>query len=155
MGQQVTKWIDLPPVWLAVFLALAWVQARAMPVPAPAGLRAIADLGGGLMVGGGVLLILLAALALRRARTTVIPHRDPAALVASGVFRRSRNPIYLGDALVLTGLALAWEAWPSLALVPLFVWLITDRFIRPEEERLRAAFGRAFDDYTRRTRRWL
>jgi len=112
-------------------------------------------LAGGLLVGGGLLSIGLAALEMRRARTTVIPHMEPDALVTSGIFRRSRNPIYVGDALVLTGLILRWGAWPSLVLVPLFVWLITDRFVLDEEARLRARFGAAFDAYVERTRRWL
>jgi len=151
--RRMVKWIDLPPVWLAVFLVLAWVQASRLPVgPAASGWTALA---GGLLVGGGLLSIGLAALEMRRARTTVIPHMEPDALVTSGIFRRSRNPIYVGDALVLTGLILRWGAWPSLVLVPLFVWLITDRFVLDEEARLRARFGAAFDAYVERTRRWL
>lgn len=147
------KWIDLPPVWLAVFAALAWVQATRLPVLQPG--PAIMDLLGGLLVGGGLVLIGLAAHAMMQARTTVIPHRDPDALVTSGIFRRTRNPIYLGDALILTGLMLRWEAWPALILLPLFVWVITDRFIAPEEARLRDHFGAAFDRYAATTRRWI
>ena len=147
------KWIDLPPVWLAAFLALAWLQATRLPVPLQGG--ALADLLGGLMVGGGVVLMLLAVIQMRQAGTTVIPHQQPQALVDIGVFARSRNPIYLGDALVLCGFILFWDAWPSLVLVPLFVWLITDRFILPEEARLRDAFGARFEDYADRVRRWI
>ncbi len=147
------KWIDLPPVWLAVFLALAWVQARNLPVGPPGG--PVTDLLGGLIVGAGLLAIAFAALEMRRARTTVIPHRAPDTLVTTGIFARTRNPIYLGDTALLIGLALRWEAWAALALVPLFTWLITDRFVIPEEARLRAAFGRQFEDYAGRVRRWL
>jgi len=153
MRDTALKWIDIPPVWLAVFAALAWVQATRLPLWQPG--PAILDLAGGLMVGGGLVLIGLAAHAMMQARTTVIPHRDPDALVTSGIFRRSRNPIYLGDALILTGLMLRWEAWPSLILLPLFVWLITDRFIAPEEARLRDRFGAAFERYAAATRRWI
>ena len=146
-------WIDLPPVWLAVFLSLAWVQAHRLPLGPQGG--ALTDLIGGLAVGGGVLLVVLAVIEMRRARTTVIPHREAAALVTSGIFRFSRNPIYLGDALVLTGVILFWGAWPSLLLVPVFGWLITDRFILDEERRLAARFGRTFEAYVARTPRWL
>lgn len=151
------KWIDLPPVWLAVFALAAWLQADRLPVgPRTGSMPALAaDFAGGLLVGAGCLAIGLAALEMRRARTTVIPHLAPDALVTSGVFARSRNPIYLGDAAILTGLALRWEAWPSLALVPLFVWLITDRFVLAEEARLRAAFGPGYEAYASRVRRWL
>lgn len=149
----VLKWIDLPPVWLAVFLALAWVQATRLPVPLSGG--ALSDLLGGLMVGGGLVLMASAVIQMRQAGTTVIPHQQPDALVDNGVFARSRNPIYLGDALVLGGVILFWDAWPSLVLLPLFVWLITDRFIIPEEQRLRDAFGARFDTYANRVRRWI
>jgi len=149
----IVKWIDLPPVWLAVFAALAWVQATRLPVWQPG--PAIIGLMGGLLVGGGLVLIGLAALAMMQARTTMIPHLAPDALVTRGIFRRSRNPIYLGDALILAGLMLRWEAWPSLLLLPLFIWVITDRFITAEEARLRDHFGADFDRYAASTRRWL
>jgi protein-S-isoprenylcysteine O-methyltransferase Ste14 len=152
-GLPLTKLIDMPPLWLALFVALARVQAVLLPVgpPAPALLGLVA----GLMVGGGVLLALVALVQMRQAQTTVVPHLDASALVTNGVFARSRNPIYLGDALVLAGLILWWGAWPSLILVPLFGWVITDRFILPEEARLRARFGPAFEAWAARTRRWV
>lgn len=147
------KWIDLPPLWLLLFAFIAWTQARNLPVGGPGG--PAADLLAGLLVGGGVLMIVLAAVELRRGGTTVMPHERPTRLVRTGVYARSRNPIYLGDAMILTGLILYWSAWPSLLLVPLFIWLITDRFILPEEERLARGFGRDFADYAARVRRWI
>jgi len=152
MGR-VAKWIDLPPVWLALFLALGWLQADRMPI-GPAG-GPVSELLAGLLVGGGILLMLLAMSEMRRHRTTVLPHREAGALVTSGIFVRTRNPIYLGDLLILTGALLWWAAWPSLVLVPLFGWLITDRFILDEERRLSARFGQSFDAYVARTPRWL
>lgn len=153
MLRGILKWVDIPPIWLAIFAALAWIQATRLPVwqPGPAAM----DLLGGLLVGGGLVLIGLAAHAMMQARTTVIPHLPPEALVTTGIFRRSRNPIYLGDAMILAGLMLRWEAWPSLILLPLFAWIITDRFICAEEARLRAHFGAAFDRYAGSTRRWV
>ncbi len=146
------KWIDIPPVWLGLFSLAAWGLAGVGP---RFGAGPVPQLLGGLLIGGGVLLIVLAGLAMSRARTTVIPHLQPSALVTSGVFARSRNPIYLGDALILSGLALRFDGVLALGLVPLFVWVITDRFVRPEEHRLRAAFGPAFDAWAARTRRWV
>jgi len=147
------KLIDMPPVWLAGFVALAWVQATRWPVGSWS--YAMVDLLAGVLVGAGLLLAGLALMEMRRARTTIVPHLAPEALVTTGVFNRTRNPIYLGDALVLTGLILFWKAWPSLILVPLFVWLITDRFIRAEEARLRARFGARFETWASRVRRWI
>jgi protein-S-isoprenylcysteine O-methyltransferase Ste14 len=146
------KWIDLPPVWLAVFLGLAWLVGDRLPM---GGGGVWSDLLGGLLVGGGVLLMALAVFEMRRMRTTVIPHRTPDALVSSGIYRRTRNPIYLGDGMILTGLILYWAAWPALVLVPLFAWLITDRFIQPEEARLHDAFGDSYVAYAALVRRWM
>jgi protein-S-isoprenylcysteine O-methyltransferase Ste14 len=147
------KAVDMPPVWLGLFVVLARIQAVYLPVLAVR--LPVADLLGGLLVGGGLVLMALALVEMRRARTTIVPHLEPEALVTSGVFGRSRNPIYLGDAAVLTGLILFWSAWPSLLLLPLFMWVVTDRFIRPEEARLRARFGSRFEAWASRTRRWL
>ena len=146
-------WVDLPPVWLIGFLFVTWQQARVWP--GPAALHAAGGLAGGLLIGGGVILVALAVSEMRAQKTTVIPHRTPRALVQSGIFRRSRNPIYLADLLFLAGFALATGAWPSLVLVPLLGWLLTDRFILPEEARLAETFGPAFDAYAARTRRWI
>lgn len=147
------KWIDIPPVWLLVFLALAGVAQAAMPGLAlhHAGVRML-GLGLGLV---GLGLILSAIVTMSRAGTTVIPHEEPDALVTSGLFRISRNPIYLGDALILSGSVLYWGQPVLLVLVPIFMWVIALRFIRAEEARLRAAFGEKFDQWATKTRRWL
>ncbi|WP_101067912.1 methyltransferase family protein [Roseovarius salinarum] len=148
------KWIDLPPVWLLGCLALAWWQSAQYPLGLSFG-GAWAEFAGGLLVGGGVLLMVMAAVEFRRHRTTLIPHEEADALVQSGIYSRSRNPIYLGDALVLTGFILRWDAVPSLALVPVFVWIIETRFIIPEENRLRRRFRADFFRYCQKTRRWI
>jgi len=151
MLRRLIRLFDWPPVWLAAFAALAWAVGRLWPMPE---VPALAWAGRGL-VGLGILLMVAAAARMIARHTTVIPHRDPSALVTGGVFRLSRNPIYLADALVLAGLVLHWSAWPALVLVPAFVAVITRRFIRGEEARLRAAFGAEFEAFAARTRRWL
>jgi protein-S-isoprenylcysteine O-methyltransferase Ste14 len=143
--------LDYPPVWLAGFVAVAWAQQHWLPVGGPGVFRGP----GTLLVLAGLALMAAAAVEFLRRRTTIVPHRAPAALITGGVYRFTRNPIYLGDALVLLGLVLRWGAWPSLILVPVFGMVITVRFIRPEEARLRAAFGAAFEDWAALTRRWL
>jgi protein-S-isoprenylcysteine O-methyltransferase Ste14 len=148
------KWIDIPPVWLLLALVQTWLIAQLQPMswalngPVP-------DLLGGLLVGGGIVLILLAAAEMRKQRTTIIPHMEAAKLVTSGIFKRTRNPIYLGDALVLAGLALRWGAPVALLLVPLFMYTISLRFIVPEENRLRVKFRADFARYCQKTPRWV
>jgi protein-S-isoprenylcysteine O-methyltransferase Ste14 len=142
--------IDIPPVWLLGFLGLSYGVAQLWPVRVP-GLSmlglVLAALGLGLLLG--------AAAQMLARRTTVHPHGAPAVLVTGGLFRLSRNPIYLGDALILAGLTLWWDGAVALVLVPVFVGLITRRFIRPEEARLRAGFGPAAEAFMARTRRWI
>jgi protein-S-isoprenylcysteine O-methyltransferase Ste14 len=146
------KWIDLPPVWLALFAALGWGQATWWPLGS---FGAAGDWLGGALVVAGLALAVAAAVEFRRARTTIVPHGEPSAIVTSGVYRLSRNPIYLGDALILAGLGLRWDSVLALGLVPVFVGVISARFILPEEGRLRARFGAEFDAWAGRVGRWV
>lgn len=148
------KMIDLPPVWLLLFAVIAWVQATYYPMGLHFG-TGWADLAGGLLVGAGLVLMGLAFVEFRKARTTVMPHQEASALITSGIFKRSRNPIYVGDALILAGLCLRWDAVLSLALVPVFIWVVEKRFIIGEEDRLRREFRADFARYCEKTRRWL
>ncbi|WP_273521195.1 methyltransferase family protein [Rhodosalinus sediminis] len=148
------KWVDLPPVWLAGALALAWVQARHWPLGLSFG-GGWADLAGGLLVGGGLVLVALAAAEFRRARTTIVPHRQASALVTGGIYSRTRNPIYLADLMILAGLVLYWDAVLSLVLVPLLLWVLERRFVIPEENRLRRTFRADFARYAHKVRRWI
>ena len=145
--------MDIPPLWLLICILLGWAQATFLPV-GPAG-GAITGLLGGLLVGAGVLLIVLAIVEFRKHSTTIVPHLTPEALITGGVFSRTRNPIYLGDVLILTGLLLRWEAWLSLPLAAALLVLLDRRFVRGEEQRALEAFGPAFEAYCAQTRRWL
>lgn len=146
------KWIDIPPVWLALHLAVVWVLAPLDPFSfVIAGTRPL----GTFLLIGGLSLMLMAVWEMRQHRTTPIPHMEPDALVSSGVFAISRNPIYLGDALILGGVILRADSPMLLVLIPIFVLIIQKRFIRAEESRLRRAFGAAFDAYCEKTRRWV
>lgn len=97
---------------------------------------------------------LLSMQALRTTPNPVVPERA-SALVQHGVFARSRNPIYVGDAVVLV----AWACWlgsaTALLVLPAFVTYISMMQIRAEEQALTAAFGDAYAQYCARVRRWL
>lgn len=142
------RMLDLPPLWLLSCLVLTWISPWAI-------------LSGGAFWPGVLCLALAAGLTVAallefaRARTTVIPHKMPSALIRSGVFRWSRNPIYLADLLILIGFALIWGKWLGLALLPVLFLVLDRRFIRAEEARLSAEFGEAFEAYKATTRRWF
>lgn len=148
------KWIDIPPVWLLTALALSWLIGNYDPWNLSFG-GPLANLPAGLLIGGGVVLMVLAIIELRKWNTTVIPHLEAGHLVTSGIFKRSRNPIYLGDTLILAGFILYWDAPLALPLVPVFLWVIERRFVIPEENRLRTKFRQAFHTYCQNTRRWI
>lgn len=101
------------------------------------------------------MLALLAVYEMRRQRTTVVPHREAQALVSTGIFSRTRNPIYLGDLLILAGFILSWDAVLSLPLLPILLWVLEKRFVIPEEDRLRRKYRAEFARFCEKTRRWL
>lgn len=146
------RWIDIPPVWLALHVGAVWMGSPYLPFRVSSPRLAQA---GSASILLGVVLMVLALGSMRRAKTTPIPHREASRLVSSGVFSLSRNPIYVGDVLILIGAVLRSQAPILLPLVPLFAWIITRRFIQPEEARLRSAFGADFEEYCARTRRWI
>jgi protein-S-isoprenylcysteine O-methyltransferase Ste14 len=90
-------------------------------------------------------------------RTTINPMKpsSTSSLVTTGVLRLSRNPIYLGDALVL----IAWTLWlhsiTAVIAIPIFVAYITKFQIEPEEAALRAKFASQFQAYCASVRRWI
>jgi protein-S-isoprenylcysteine O-methyltransferase Ste14 len=103
------------------------------------------------------LLMLLAVIEMFRQRTTVnplTPNRS-SALVTNGIFKFSRNPIYLGDALLVVAAGLFFA---NLVFIPALAAFITyiNRFqIIPEERALQSKFGQAFNNYLGQTRRWF
>lgn len=143
--------VDLPPVWLALHVGVAWVLSLASPPL----LGWMGDRLGVTLVGLGVILALGAVAQMALARTTIIPRRAPSSLVTTGIFSWSRNPIYLADVIVLLGAILWLDAVLALPVLAGFVWLIRTRFINDEEACLTMAFGPEFDLWAARTRRWV
>lgn len=152
-GMTAAQVVDIPPIWLVAALGLVWAQAKLLPeLTLPFQLSQFA---GALLVTLGVALILWAVAAFRVYKTSVVPHRVPEVIITTGPFRRSRNPIYLGDVMVLVGATLWLGAWPSLLLIPLFMYILTRRFIAPEEARMKQSFGPDFTAFAQKTPRWL
>jgi len=145
--------IDIPPLWLGLFIAFAWAMDAWLPGLAT-GWSWLRPLGYALVfVGLGAMG--LALIEFLRNNTTFVPRRVPTAFLQNGIYKRSRNPIYLGDALVLAGLILAWDVLPALVLVPVFMTLIAKRYIQGEEAGLEAKFGTEFTDWKQQVRRWI
>ena len=148
--------VRVPPVAVTLAIAaLMWAVARTLP-----SLRF--DFAGRALLAVALLLAAGAfgiegLRAFRRARTTADPLRPEraSALVTDGIYRRTRNPMYVALALALLG----WAVQLGHALAPLGVVLFvawTNRFqIAPEERALARLFGAEFERYMREVRRWL
>lgn len=110
-----------------------------------------------LAFAGGCCFALLGIFEFRRHRTTVNPMvlEDASAIVSSGVYRLTRNPMYVGMLLWLLAFGLYLENWLSFVMLPVFVWYLTEFQIKPEERFLLAKFGDEYADYLQRVRRWL
>ena len=104
---------------------------------------------------GGLYITLSAASQFRHVHTNLKPFKDPDVLVTDGMFRMSRNPMYLGFALFLAGIAVGTGALIPLLLAVLFVFIADRWYIAQEEVAMRRVFGSAYEDYCRTTRRCL
>lgn len=154
------KRLDYPPIWLLGFIGLAWVLSWALNwALATVGLGFevpfVLKLLGGVLIAIGLSLMALAVFAMLRHRTTVVPHRVPSAIVTDGVYRLTRNPIYLGDAFTLVGFSLLFAHSATVLLAPVFMAVIQKRFIVEEETWLRTKFPEEFQTWAEQTRRWL
>jgi protein-S-isoprenylcysteine O-methyltransferase Ste14 len=105
----------------------------------------------------GLVVMLVAAMSFLRARTTINPMRPLRAsrLMTTGIYRISRNPIYLADVLVLAAVAVWLGNAFNVMLLAAFVWYIQRFQIRPEEQALAKLFGADYTAYCVRVRRWL
>jgi protein-S-isoprenylcysteine O-methyltransferase Ste14 len=144
-----------PPLWTLIFGAAMWALNRYYPVftliPAP-------------WNGLGWCVMVLAFIPpfaaitqFVRAGTTVDPLKPEAAtaLVTSGIYGWTRNPMYLGLSIVLLGWAIRLGTLSPFAGPLLFVPLIERAQILPEERALRVVFGKDYEQYCRRVHRWL
>ncbi len=87
--------------------------------------------------------------------TPTSPFKPTSTLVTSGVFRHTRNPMYLGLVMLTVGVALAVNSLAFLLAAILLAVLLQLAVITPEERLLSATFGEAFESYRSHTRRWL
>ena len=146
--------LKIPPVALVIITAaLMWLVSRpAFGLLLPAR-RALAL---GLVVAGAVISA-LGVVSFRRAGTTVNPIKPETAgsLVVSGIYRRTRNPMYLGFLLGLAGWAVFLSNALAFIFLPVFVLYLNRFQIRREERALASVFGKDFAAYQSKVRRWL
>ena len=142
-----------PPFVVLAFLVLAYVLGRFMPLPfaAPPVVRNI----GLLFAFAGFLFGIGAFLEFRKRRTTLDPHSSVKQVVTTGIYRFTRNPIYLGFLLMVIGVPLSSGLFWGVALAPFFIIVMNRLVIEREESYLARKFGNAYTSYTSQVRRWL
>jgi len=110
---------------------------------------------GVLPLSAGIAVDLIANAMFNKRGTTVKPFEKSTVLVTTGLFAVTRNPFYLGMALILLGVAVLLGSATPLVVVPIYVLAMTKAFIEPEEKMLEEAFGDQFRQYRERVRTWL
>lgn len=103
---------------------------------------------------GGILNIWADQL-LKKQSTTVKPNEIPTALIKTGAYKISRNPMYLGMSLLLFGAGFILGSITSFAGAILFILSMEIRFIPMEEKLMQEQFGKDFDNYKKKVNRWL
>jgi protein-S-isoprenylcysteine O-methyltransferase Ste14 len=140
-----------PPVLAAAVLGAAWLLDRLWTVRIGPPLLEL----GAMVIFLSIALIGWAVLVLVRAGNDPRPDKPDSALVETGPFRFSRNPIYLGFLLAATGLALIWGTLWGWVAVAVLHGLLDRAVIAKEEAYLAARFGAPYDAYRSRVRRWM
>jgi protein-S-isoprenylcysteine O-methyltransferase Ste14 len=143
----------VPPVVYFGPFAVLWAMHRWRPWTIPGG--AALTVTGLAMIVIGFVLTIWAAAVFRRAHTTIIPWEQVSAMVTTGPFRFSRNPIYLADTMAFLGGSLILHSWWPLVALPGVLLVMRRQVIDPEERYLTQRFGDAYREYQLRVRRWL
>ena len=159
MGSDRRPLLRVPPpaIFIFVFLIALWLEAavyRIWLVPDVQTPRALVVSGAALMLLGAAL-ALWAAGTFRRSRTPIMPYQRAKALVVTGPYGYSRNPMYVGLTFIHVGGSIVLNAaWPIL-LLPVALVLLYVLVIRVEEAMLAESFGAEYESYRERVRRWL
>lgn len=148
--------LRFPPLALTLAFAALMVAAdRMAPALTLAGLHARVAGTATLLIGG--LICLIGVRQFRSQATTVNPLSPDrsSALVTNGIYRHTRNPMYLGFVAMLIGIGTILGSLPALALVPLFIAYLTRFQIVPKERILADKFGASYRAYLKQLPRWL
>lgn len=140
-----------PPLVYLGFLLLGPLIGRFVAVPRlwlPWPIGAVLAIAGLALVGTAIGLF-------RKAGENPRPWTPSKGIVETGLYRYTRNPMYLGMAIAQAGLAMLIGSWVALALVPVAMIIIQTQVIAREEDYLGRTFGENYLSYKRRVRRWL
>ncbi|MFH1017613.1 MAG: isoprenylcysteine carboxylmethyltransferase family protein [Pseudomonadota bacterium] len=147
--------IPPPLIVIVPFFLGHWIQNAIGGIGVLGPLSRLVGFLGFLFIAGGLALVVTSIVLFARRRTTLVPHGSSRALVLSGPYKFTRNPVYLGLIAVYIGSALVFHELFAMLLLPL-PWWVMDRLVIPGEERqLESAFGESYCVYKRQVRRWF
>ena len=149
-----TAGVIAPPPIIVLALLLGGVELDAL-WPAPFLDETVQYVLGALLIAPAVALAIWAIVLFRRQKTQVEPWRPTTALVLTGPYLRTRNPMYLAMVTVFAGLGFAIDTLWLFALLPVLVAVLHYGVIRREERYLEGLFGDDYLTYCARVRRWL
>ena len=110
---------------------------------------------GGMVLTAGIAFVAPALLSFRRARENPEPWTPSKQLIVKGLYRYTRNPMYLGMSTAYLGLAILLQTITALIFLPFVMWLIQAKVIAREEAYLLRQFGDGYAAYTKAVRRWI
>ncbi len=152
-GERPPSPIPWPPLLFIAVVVGGRMLDQWLPTPwIPAG---PAHFAGTVLIVLGLANDVWCALTLSRHNTTILPHHAVTALVTSGPYRHSRNPIYVSELVMTLGCGLLLRSPAIVLLIPVLFYALTKLAIEPEERHLREKFGEAFERFRARTPRWL
>jgi len=141
-----------PPLLYAGAVVAGWLLDRRWPLPIDGAWRTAL---GWLFLAAWAVVGASAIGLFRRRQTSMLPFRPASALVTSGPYALTRNPMYVSLALLTVALALFLNTWWIVLLLVPTLLIVQQFVIVPEERYLRRRFGAEYEAYTRRVRRWL
>ena len=147
------KVVPAPLIFL-IFIVLALTLSRIFPLPFLTNLI-VARVTGLLVVGVSLFVGISAIVEMRRLRTSINPHKPVKALAEAGVFRHTRNPVYLSMFIMYIGIAILVNVPWLILLFPVLFLSVENWVVKPEEDYLERRFSDAYRQYKKRVRRWI
>ncbi len=145
-----------PPIAALLFMATGWALNHFVPIAGRAAALPLESLlGGAAIMVCAVAIALFAVRTMMRAKTSFVPGAKAGALVATGVYKRTRNPMYLSLTLFTLGLGIATANLWMVLLAPVLLLYLQERVVKREEAYLSRRFGAEYDDYKAKVRRWF
>lgn len=147
--------IALPPLILIAFIGIGIILQNLLPLHFIHGHGPIRTILGAIFIAYSVLLMALSVLEMRKAGTNIDVRKPTNAIITDGIYRFTRNPMYLSMALFMIALSVLLSNMWIIILTLVFMIVIQKGVIEREERYLEAKFGSVYTDYKHKTRRWI